>query len=124
MELQESQNGKPLLTLTTLEEIEVVSLITNYEWVKYPNVLHPVKRSVHSSLARRAFDAAHRNNDITQPFALTHKETAIVTEGIFNLEDELLHFDPTVSYTTNTLSRDATALSIARSLRALDLNKS
>lgn len=120
MELYHPLNGAPRLTLTTAEEVEVVSLVANNNWVKYPNIFHPFKRSVHRNLARRAFDAARQTSDIVQPFPLTSKETAIVTRGIPNLENALLQFDETLNYTTNTISRDATALRLAATLRKIN----
>ncbi|GEM_PF-1574939 len=117
MELHHSLNGAPRLILTTAEEVEVVSLVANNNWAKYPNIFHPFKRSVHRNLARRAFDAAHQTSNIVQPFPLTSRETAIVAKGILDLEGALLQFDETSHYTTNTLSRDATALRLAEALR-------
>ena len=119
MELHHSFNGAPRLMLTTAEEVEVVSLVANNNWAKYPTIFHPFKRSVHRDLARRAFDAAHRTSDIVQPFPLTSDETAIVAKGIPSLENALLELNETFHYTTNTMSRDATALCLAEALREL-----
>jgi len=119
MELNHSPNGVPRLTLTTAEEVEVVSLVVNNNWAKYPTVFHPFKRNVYLNLARRAFDAAHQTSDIVQPFPLTSDETAIVASGIPNLENALLELNGTFHYTTNTMSRDATALDLAEGLREL-----
>ena len=120
MELYNPLNGGTRLTLTTAEEIKVISLVANNNWAKYPNIFHPFKRSVHRNLARRAFAAAHQISDTVQPFPLTSKETAIIARGIPNLENALLKFDETFHYTTNTLSRDATALRLAASLRKIN----
>lgn len=119
MELRESQNGKLLLTLTTPDEIKIASLVANYDWARYPNIFHPVKRSVHRKLACRAFDAVHLTDGIGQSLSLTAQETAIVAEGVFRLENALLHVDETHFYTTNTLERDATALNLASALKVI-----
>jgi hypothetical protein len=120
MDIYHSYDGVPCLTLTTPEELEVVSIVANNNFAKCPTIFHPNKRRVHSDLARRAFDAVHQISDTFQPFPLTGDETAIVAMGMPNLENALLELDGSLHYTTNTMSRDATALCIAEALKKLN----